>query len=84
MSSTEQVRPTISGPASGRMLRPFSLPRADDRLVQVGDYLQRVNLVLFFHHGVGCQTCRDKLRELTAGVARFGEEHPAVLPIPPP
>ena len=74
---------TISGPASGHHLRPFALPDAAGRTVQLWQYLQRSNVVLFFHHGVDCAACHAVLQELATHTDAFSQEETAVLAVGP-
>jgi len=74
---------TISGPASGHHLRPFALPDATGRTVQLWQYLQRSNVVLFFYHGVDCTACTTILQELAAQRDAYFQEETAVLAIGP-
>ncbi len=62
----EAVRLVISGPASGQHLHAFTLPDSTGQPVQLWQYLQRSNVLLFFHHGVNCAACEAFLRELAA------------------
>ena len=75
--------PAISGPASGHHLQPFTLPDATGRTVQLWQYLQRSNVVLFFHHGVDCAACRAALQELATHTDAFSQEETTVLAIGP-
>ncbi len=75
--------PVIRGPASGRMVSSFTLPDPDGHAVSIWSYRQRLNLVLFFHHGSTCLDCRELLRELAASAADYREEEAAVLAIGP-
>jgi peroxiredoxin len=76
-------RLAISGPASGHHLRPFALPDAAGRTVQLWQYLQHSNVVLFFHHGVDCAACRATLQELATLVDTFSQEETVVLAVGP-
>ncbi len=73
----------ISGPASGHHLHPFALPDPTGRTVQLWQYLQRSNVVLFFHHGVDCAACLAALQELATHVDAFSQEETTVLAVGP-
>jgi peroxiredoxin len=77
------ARLAMSGPASGHHLGPFALPDAAGRTVQLWQFLQRYNVVLFFHHGVGCAACRGALQELATHMDAFSQEETAVLAVGP-
>ena len=76
-------RLAISGPASGRHLLSFTLPDAAGRSVQLWQYLQRSNVVLFFCHEVACAACTTILQELAAHMDAYSQEETAVLVIGP-
>ena len=78
-----ESRLVIRGPVSGRMLSSFTLPDCDGRAVSLWNYLQRLNVVLFFHHGANCGHCRDVLHELSANAAAYRDEEAIVLAIGP-
>ena len=73
----------ISGPASGHHLHSFNLPDAEGRPVQLWQYLQRNNVLLFFHHGVDCTTCVATLQELAAHSDAYHQQETVVLAIGP-
>ncbi|MBV9688698.1 MAG: redoxin domain-containing protein [Ktedonobacteraceae bacterium] len=73
----------ISGPASGRHLHSFTLPDSDGRPILLWQYLQRSNVLLFFHHGVNCAACAAMVRELAAHVDAYHQQETAVLAIGP-
>ena len=75
--------PAISGTASGHHLQPFTLPDATGRTVQLWQYLQRSNVMLFFHHGVNCAACEAFLQELAAQLDAYRQEETAVVAIGP-
>lgn len=77
------ARLVVSGPESGHHLHAFTLPDAAGRPVQLRQYLQRSNVMLCFHHGIGCAACDAMLRELTAHVEDFRSEETVVLAIGP-
>jgi peroxiredoxin len=79
----EAARLAISGPASGQYLRAFTLPDSAGRPVQLWHYLQRSNVVLFFHHGGDCTACGALLRDLAEQVDAYLQEETAVLAIGP-
>ncbi len=79
----EAARLVISGPASGHHLHAFTLPDSTGQAVQLWQYLQRSNVVLFFHHGVSCAACEAFLQELTAQLDAYRQEETAVLAIGP-
>lgn len=62
----EAARLVMSGPASGQHLHAFTLPDSTGQPVQLWQYLQRSNVMLFFHHGVNCAACEAFLQELAA------------------
>jgi len=73
----------ISGPASGHHLHPFTLSDAQGQSVQLCQYLQRNNVLLFFHHGVDCTTCVATLQELAAHSDAYHQQETVVLAIGP-
>jgi peroxiredoxin len=79
----EAAQLVISGPASGRYLRSFALPDAEGRTVELWQYLQRSNVVLVFHHGVGCAACGALLREVAAHKDAYRQLETEVLAISP-
>ena len=79
----EPARLVISGPASGQHLHAFTLPDSTGQPVQLWQYLQRSNVVLFFHHGVNCAACEAFLQELAAQLDAYRQEETAVVAIGP-
>jgi peroxiredoxin len=79
----EAARPVISGPASGQHLHAFTLPDSTGQPVQLWQYLQRSNVVLFFHHGINCAACEAFLQELAAHLDAYRQEEAAVIAIGP-
>jgi peroxiredoxin len=79
----EGARLVISGPASRQHLHAFTLPDSTGQPVQLWQYLQRSNVVLFFHHGVNCAACEAFLQELAAHLDPYRQEETAVLAIGP-
>lgn len=79
----EAARVALSGPESGQHLHLFTLPDAAGRPVQLWQYLQRSNVVLFFHHGAECASCRALLREIAAHLDAYRQEEAVVLAISP-
>ncbi len=73
----------ISGPASGQHLHAFTLPDSTGHLVQLWQYLQRSNVLLFFHHGVNCPACEAFLQELAAQRDAYRQEETAVVALGP-
>jgi peroxiredoxin len=73
----------ISGPASGHHLHAFTLPDAAGHTVQLWQYLQRSNVLLFFHHGVNCPACEAFLQALAAQREAYRQEETAVLALGP-
>lgn len=73
----------IRGPESGRTILPFTLPDSDGQLVRSWSYRQRRNLVLFFHHGASCATCRALLHDLARSLEAFRDEEAVIFPIGP-
>lgn len=71
----------IHGPASGWRLSPFALTDSDGRIVDLWGYRQRLNFVLFFHHGASCPSCRSMLELLAERVTTFRDAEAAVLGI---
>jgi len=65
------------------MLRSFTLPDASGKQVHPWEYRQRNNLVLFFHHGADCPTCRSTLQDLAANLPALRAEQAVVLAIGP-
>lgn len=65
------------------MLSAFTLPDSEGRPVSLWSYRQRLNLVLFFHHGSACSDCREMLRELAAHASVYRDEEAAILAIGP-
>src|SRR5512135_2356598 len=77
----EAARLVISGPASGHYLHAFALPDSTGQPVQLWQYLQRSNVVLFFHHGVNCAACEAFLQELAAHLDAYRQQEAAVIAI---
>jgi peroxiredoxin len=77
------AHPVISGPASRHYLRSFTLPDSAGQPVQLRQYLQRSNVVLFFQHRIGCSACNRLLRELAAYREAYEQEETLVLVIGP-
>jgi peroxiredoxin len=73
--------PFLSGPGTGRMLQPFSLPKGDGTVVRLADYKQRRNVVLVLHHGNTCPSCRAFLVSLGERLASYAEAESVVLGI---
>jgi peroxiredoxin len=73
----------ISGPASGHHLHAFTLPDSTGQPVQLWQYLQRSNVMLFFHHGINCAACEAFLQELAARLDAYRQEETAVLALGP-
>ncbi len=71
----------IRGPLSGRRLSVFKLPDSQGRVVDLWRYRQRLNLVLFFHHGVRCLACRSMLRVLSERASAFRDDEAAVVSV---
>ena len=71
----------ISGPASGHHLHAFTLPDATGQPVQLWQYLQRSNVLLFFHHEVNCAACEAFLHVLAAQLDAYRQEETAVVAI---
>jgi peroxiredoxin len=88
-SGEEQRRPqqatglVIRGPASGQRLHAFILPDSTRRPVQLWDYLQRSNVMLFFHHGGNCAACEAFLHELGTQLDTYRQEETAIIAIGP-
>src|SRR5579884_2588279 len=79
----EAARLVISGPASGHHLHAFTLPDSTGQAVQLWQYLQRSNVMLFFHHGINCAACEAFLQELAAQLDAYRQEETAVVAISP-
>jgi peroxiredoxin len=79
----EAARLVISGPASGQRLHAFTLPDSTGQPIQLWQYLQRSNVLLFFHHGVNCAACEACLQELAAQLDAYRQEETAVVAIGP-
>jgi peroxiredoxin len=79
----EASRLVISGPASGHHIHAFTLPDSTGQPVQLWQYLQRSNVLLFFHHGVNCAACEAFLQELAAQVDAYRQEETALVAIGP-
>jgi peroxiredoxin len=75
--------PSVDGPGTGRRLRPFALPSADQRIVNISRYQQWLNVVVFFHHGVTCRECRETLRLLAQNAPRCRDEDTIVIGVGP-
>lgn len=71
----------ISGPASGQRLHAFTLPDSTGQPVQLWQYLQRRNVMLFFHHGENCTACEAFLQALGAELETYRQEETAVIAI---
>lgn len=76
-------RPIISGPASGQRLHAFTLPDSTGHPVQLWQYLQRSNMLLFFHHGMNCAACEAFLLALAVHREAYRQEETVVLAIGP-
>jgi peroxiredoxin len=79
----ETARLVFSGPASEQHLHLFTLSDSTGQPVQLWQYLQRSNVVLFFHHGINCTACEAFLQELAAHLDAYRQEEAAVLAIGP-
>ncbi len=73
----------ISGPASGHHLQAFTLPDSTGHPVRLWQYLQRSNVVIFFHHGINCAACEAFLQELVAQLDAYRQEETAVVALGP-
>jgi peroxiredoxin len=73
--------PFLSGPATGRLLKPFALPSTHGETAQLTDYKQRSNMVLFLHHRAACLACRSFLGRLGEHTASYAEAETVVLGI---
>jgi cytochrome oxidase Cu insertion factor (SCO1/SenC/PrrC family) len=71
------ARLVISGPASGHHLHTFTLPDATGHPVQLWQYRQRSNVLLFFLHGRGCAVCEAFLQALAAQVDAYRQQETA-------
>lgn len=59
----------------------LNLPSNRDGFVSLWDFKQRKNLVIFFHHGVGCRYCDNKLRELAQNYEEMQKLEAEVLAV---
>jgi len=59
----------------------LDLPSNLGRNISLWDFKQRKNLVIFFHHGVGCSHCSKKLAELAKKYGEVNELDAEVLAI---
>ncbi len=59
----------------------FVLPSDELDNVDTWDYKQRKNLVIIFHHGFGCPSCRKKIAEVAQDYERIQELNAEVLAI---
>jgi peroxiredoxin len=73
----------IRGPASGQRLHAFILPDAAGQPVQLWNYLQRSNVMLFFHHGGTCAACQAFLHELGTQLNTYRQQETALIAIGP-
>jgi peroxiredoxin len=73
----------IGGPASGHHLHAFTLPDSTGQPVQLWQYLQRSNVMLFSHHGINCPACEAFLHVLAAQLDAYRQEETAVVAIGP-
>src|SRR6185312_7536254 len=73
--------PLVRGPASGRLLKPFSLPTSSGASAQLTDYKQRHNLVIFLFHPGACAACSRLLSALGEHLATYTEAEAVVLGI---
>jgi peroxiredoxin len=79
----EAARLVISGPASGQHLHAFTLPASTRQPVQLWQYLQHSNVMLFFHHGVNCAACEAFLQELAVYLDAYRQQETAMVAIGP-
>jgi len=64
-SASEMKRKFLSSKIEAGVLLPYlDLPSNRDGSVNLWDFKQKKNLVIIFHHGIGCSDCRRKLRDL--------------------
>ncbi|HET8522807.1 MAG TPA: redoxin domain-containing protein [Thermomicrobiales bacterium] len=80
---TTNLSPTLHGPATGKMLRPFAGQTTDGQTIRSQSYRQRSNLVLLFHHGRDCAPCQAMLADIGAHIDEIQDQATAVLAIGP-
>src|SRR5579875_224835 len=80
-AQSQVVHPVISGPASGHRLYAFTLPDSSRHPVQLWQYLQQSNVILFFYHGVNCLACEAFLQRLVALRDACRQEETAIMAI---
>ncbi len=73
----------LSGPESGHSLHPFTLPDSTGHSIQLWQYRQRSNVLLFFHHGINCAACEAFLQALATQVDAYRQQETAVVAIGP-
>ena len=65
-ATSEMKKKVLSSRIEAGALLPYlDLPSNRNVTVNLWDFKQKKNLVIIFHHGIGCNDCRRKLRELT-------------------
>lgn len=77
------LRPVIRGPASGQHLYAFTLPDSTGQPIQLWQYRQRSNVLLFFHHGINCAACGAFLQALAVHLEMYHQQETVVLAIGP-
>lgn len=65
------------------LIPDFRLPAAGGGSLGPWDFKQRRQLVVLFHHGLGCQECRSLLAEVAACHADFQAQEAQVLAVSP-
>jgi peroxiredoxin len=79
--TSQPASPFLSGPATGRLIHQFALASTNGTAIGLADHKQRHNLVLFFHHGPGCRSCRSLLAALNGRAAEYEDAEAVVLAI---
>jgi peroxiredoxin len=67
----------------GELIPDFRLPAARGGSLGPWDFKQRRNLVILFHHGLGCDPCRALLRELRRRYPAISAQQAEVLAVSP-
>lgn len=59
----------------------LKLPSTEDKDIQINDYKQKKNLVLFFYNGGQCFNCLERLRSFAANYKFYSELNTEILGI---
>jgi len=73
----------MPGAARSELLPDFKLPATRRASLGPWDFKQRQNLVVLFHHGLGCEGCRAMLAEWAGRYPELREQEAEVLALSP-